>query len=220
MKKDLEIQKHVMDELSWTPLLNSNEIGVAVKNGIVTLSGIVDSYPKKIKAERVAQRVAGVRGIAENIEVRLKDTDKKDDSEIAQAVLYELEWHCNLDPQKIKVLVEDGNVTLEGIVNWDFQRKSAAKTLWNVKGVTGITNNIKLTDTPPPSNLQEKINSALDRHAKIDAKRIKVKVEGHKVTLSGFVSSFSDKLDAEKAIWSSPGVTAIENQLECAEDMI
>ncbi len=152
--------------------------------------------------------------------MRLKETDKKDDSEIAQAVLHELEWHCNLDPQKIKVLVEDGIVTLDGIVNWDFQRKSTAKAIWNINGVTGIINNIKLTDTPPPTNLQEKINAALERHTKIDAKKIKVKVEGHKVTLSGFVSSFSDKLDAEKAIWSSPGVTAIENQLECADDMI
>jgi osmotically-inducible protein OsmY len=220
MKRDLEIQKNVMDELSWTPLLNSNEIGVAVKNGIVTLSGIVDSYPKKIKAERVAQKVAGVRGIALNIEVRLKETDKRDDSEIAQSVLYELEWHCTLDPQKIKIHVEAGIVILEGMVNWDFQRKSAAKTIWNIKGVTGIRNNIKLADAPPPSNLHEKINSALDRHAKIDAKRIKVNVEGHKITLSGSVSSFADKLDAEKAMWSSPGVTAIDNQLECADDML
>lgn len=219
MKKDLEIQKNVMDELSWTPLLNANEIGVAVKNGIVTLSGIVDSYPKKIKAERAVQKVAGVRGIAENIEVRVKETDKKDDSEIAQAVLHELEWHCNLDPQKIKVLVEDGNVTLEGLVNWDFQRKTAAKAIRNIKGVTGITNNIKLVDAPAPSNLHEKIKSALDRHAKIDAKAIKVKVEGHKVTLTGVVSSFTEKLDAEKAIWSSPGVTVIENKIECEEDL-
>lgn len=219
MKKDLEIQKNVMDELSWTPLLNSNEIGVAVKNGIVTLSGIVDSYPKKIKAERVTQKVAGVRGIAENIEVRLKESDKKDDSEIAQAVLRELEWHCNLDPQKIKVLVENGNVTLEGIVNWDFQRKSAAKVIWNIKGVCGITNNIRLVDTPPPSDLQNKIRSALERHAKLDAKGVKVKVDGHKVTLTGVVSSFAEKVDAEKAVWSSPGVTAIENQLECADEL-
>ena len=218
MKKDLEIQKNVMDELSWTPLLNANEIGVAVKNGIVTLSGIVDSYPKKIKTERVAQKVIGVRGIAENIEVRIKETDKKDDSEIAQAVLNELEWHCNLDPQKIKILVEDGNVTLEGTVNWDFQRKLTAKAIWNIKGVKGITNNIKLTDAPSPSNLQDKIKSALDRHAKLDAKSIKVKVDGHKVTLTGSVSSFAEKLDAEKAIWSSPGVTCIENNIECEED--
>jgi osmotically-inducible protein OsmY len=220
MKKDIEIQKNVMDELSWTPLLNAGEIGVAVKNGIVTLSGFVDSYPKKIKAERAVRKVSGVRGIAENIEVRLTENDKKDDSEIAQAVLYELNWHCNLDPQKIKVFVEDGTVTLEGIVNWDFQRESAAKTIWNIKGVTGIINNIRLTDAPQPENLQEKIQSALNRHARLDAKNIRVKVEGHKVILSGEVSSFSEKLDAEKAIWSSPGVTSIENQIECGEELL
>lgn len=219
MKKDIEIQKDVIDELSWTPLLNGNEIGVAVKNGIVTLSGIVDSYPKKIKAERVVRNIEGVRGIAEDITVKIRETDKKTDSEIAQAVLHELDWHCNLDPQKIKVLVEDGIVTLDGIVDWDFQRKTAAKAIWNIKGVCGITNNIRVSDAPPPSDLQNKIKSTLNRHANIDSNNIHVAVLGHKVTLTGKVSSFNEKLSAEKAVWSSPGVTEIENLLECEDEL-
>lgn len=219
MKKDPEIQKNVMAELSWTPLLNANEIGVAVKNGIVTLSGIVDSYPKKIKAERIVRNVAGVRGIAEDILVKVKDSDKKTDSELAQAVLHELEWHSNLDPQKIKVLVEDGNVILEGMVNWDFQRKSAVKAIGNIKGVSGITNNIRVTDAPTPTDLQHKIKSAFGRHARLDSDTIHVSVHGHKVTLTGKVSSFAEKLDAEKAVWSSPGVNEIENLLSCDEEL-
>lgn len=219
MKKDFEIQKNVMEELSWTPLLNANEIGVAVKNGIVTLSGIVDSYPKKIKAERVTRNVAGVRGIAEDIIVKVKASDKKTDSEIAQAVLHELEWHSNLDPQKIKVFVEDGIVTLEGTVNWDFQRKSASKAIWNIKGVSGIINNIRVVDVAPPADLEHKIKSAFHRHAHLDSNNINVAVRGHKVTLTGKVCSVAEKLDAEKAVWSSPGVTEIENLLLCDEEL-
>jgi osmotically-inducible protein OsmY len=217
MKKDLEIQENVMEELKWTPLLNANEIGVAVKNGIVTLSGVVDSYPKKIKAERAAQKVAGVKGIAEDIEVRLNENEKKTDTELAQAVLYELEWHSNLDPQKIKVFVEGGIVTLQGDVNWNFQRHSASKAVWNIKGVKGIFNNIKVAAVAVPSDLKTRIDSAFRRNANLDARNIMVGVQGHKVFLSGSVKCWSERREAEKAVWSAPGVNEIDNQIACEE---
>jgi len=219
MKKDFEIQSNVMEALKWTPLLNANEIGVAVKNGIVTLSGVVDSYPKKIKAERITCNVKGVRGIAEDIAVKLNSNNKKTDTEIAQAALLELEWHSNLDFDKIKVFVEDGNVRLEGNVDWDFQRKSAAKAIWNIKGVSGIVNNITVTSVAPASNLKEKIKSAFERHARLDARKIIVEVDGHKVILSGTVRSWDEKAEAEKAVWSAPGVDSIMNQIEFAEEL-
>jgi osmotically-inducible protein OsmY len=220
MKKDIEIQNNVMEALKWTPLLNANEIGVAVKNGIVTLSGVVDSYPKKIKAERITRNVKGVRGIAEDITVKLNDKDKKTDPEIAQAVLYELEWHSNLDADKIKILVEDGTVTLEGNVDWDFQRKSAARAIWSIKGVQRIINNIVVTRVAVAADLKKKIESAFQRHAHLDAKKINVEVDGHKVILSGNVSSWDEKVEAEKAVWSAPGVDTIVNHIECAEELV
>lgn len=219
MKKDLEIQNNVMEALKWTPLLNANEIGVAVKNGIVTLSGVVDSYPKKIKAERITRDVKGVRGIAEEITVSLDHKNKKTDTEIAQAVLHELEWHSNLNPDKIKVFVEDGNVTLEGQVDWDFQRKTAVKAIWNTKGVCGINNKITVTPVAPASNLKEKIKSAFERHARLDASKIEVDTKGHTVILSGHVGSWDEKVQAEKAVWSAPGVDKILNYIECAEEL-
>lgn len=220
MKKDIEIQNNVMEALKWTPLLNANEIGVAVKNGIVTLSGMVDSYPKKIKAERITREVKDVRGIAEDITVKLNGTNKKTDPEIAQAVLHELEWHSNLNADKIKVLVEDGIVTLEGNVDWDFQRKSAGRAIWSIKGVQGIINNIIVTSVAPATDLKKKIEAAFQRHAHLDAKKINVEVQGHKVILSGHVCSWDEKVQAEKAVWSAPGVDAIVNHLECSEELV
>lgn len=220
MKKDFDIQNNVMEALKWAPLLNANEIGVAAKNGIVTLSGVVDSYPKKIKAEKIARSLKGVRGIAEDIIVRLNDNNKKTDTELAQAVLHELEWHSNLDADKIKVLVEDGSVTLEGNVDWDFQRKSAAKAIWNIIGVQGIINNIIVSPVAPAADLKKKIEAAFLRDAHLDAGKINVEVQGHKVILSGHVCSWYEKVQAEKAVWSAPGVDTIENYLDCTEELV
>jgi osmotically-inducible protein OsmY len=218
MKKDITIQKNVMEELKWIPLLDANEIGVAVKNGIVTISGIVDSYPKKVKAERAVMKVAGVHGIANEIVVRLSDKDKKTDSEIAQVIWHELEWHSNLDIDRIKILVDAGSVTLEGNVGWDFQRKSATKAIRNIKGIREIINNIKISTRPVPAELKDKIESAFERRANLDAGKIKVEVQGSKVVLKGTVRSWTEKMDAEESVWSSPGVSTIENQLECWEE--
>jgi osmotically-inducible protein OsmY len=219
MKKDIDIQKHVMEELKWVPLLNANEIGVSVKNGIVTLSGTVDSYPKKIKAERAVRKVAGVRGIAEDIQVKLNGNSERSDSEIAQAVLKELEWHCNVDIMRVTMLVEDGCVTLEGTVDWDFQRRSAVKAISNIKGVRNVINNIKINAVPVLSEIKESIESAFARNATIDAKKIRVDVDGNKIRLSGTVRNINEKEDAEAIVWAAPGVTIVENKLECEESL-
>jgi osmotically-inducible protein OsmY len=219
MRKDIDIQKNVMDELKWVPLLHANEIGVAVKNGIVTLSGTVDSYPKKIKAERATKKVAGVRGIAEDITVKLNGDNKRTDPELAQAVLSELEWHSNVDINRISILVEDSCVTLEGDVDWHFQRKSAAKAVSKIKGVTAVINNIKISATPSLTQIKERIESAFNRSASVDASKIHIEVEGGKVRLTGKVRNWDERDDAENTVWSAPGVTVVENLLECDDQL-
>ena len=220
MKKDFEIQKNVMEELKNIPLLKANEIGVAVKNGIVTLSGIVDSYPKKVMIEKAAKKIIGVKGIAEDLVVSLSDKEKKSDSEIAQIVLKALEWHSAVQIDKIKITVEDGEVTLEGTSDWDYQRKNATQVIENIKGVTGIINNIKLAPKPVPVDIKKKIHISFVRSASIDAKQIEIKTEGHTVVLSGKVKSWSEYEEAERSAWSTPGVDKIENKLEIENDLL
>jgi len=219
MKKDFEIQKDVMEELKTIPLLNANEIGVAVKNGVVTLSGIVDSYPKKISVERAVRKIRGVRGIAEELEVHLSTENAKTDSEIAQAVIYALEWHSATQFDRIKIFVEEGFVTIEGTADWDYQRKHATKVAENVKGVRGVINNIKLMTKPLTSDIKDKISNAFIRNASIDANKIDIKTEGNKVVLTGKVKSWSEYEEAERSAWLAPGVTVIENDLEVEDDL-
>lgn len=219
MKNDEIIQKNVMEELRWVPALNASEIGVGVKNGIVTLSGSVDSYPKKIKAERAVSKIAGVRGIAEDITVKLDAGDKRSDSDIAQTVLKELEWHSATNIDRIKIFVEDGCVTLEGTVDWDYQRKSASKVLIPVKGVRKIINNIKIKPSPVPAEIKEKIQASFLRKANIDANNIKIEVQGNKIILTGKVRNLEEKKDAENSVWSAPGVAHVDNFLECDDEL-
>ena len=214
MKTDSEIQKDVMDELKYEPLIKSSEIGVAVKKGIVTLSGTMDTFGKKVVAEKAAKRVAGVKAVAEDIEVKINATGKRNDTEIAEAVLNALKWHSALEEDKIKVKVEDGWVTLEGEVEWDFQRNSARLTVVNLHGVVGISNNIKVISKLNPYNVIQKISSAFHRSATVDSESINVSVVAGTVTLSGKVRSYAEKKDAEKAAWLAPGVNKVVNSLE------
>lgn len=218
MKNDIEIQKNVMDELRNTPLINANEIGVSVKNGIVTLSGIVDSYPKKIIVERAVKGVPGVKGIAEDLEVHLSDVHKKSDSEIAQVVLDALHWHSAAPFERITILVEDSVVTIDGTVDWDYQRKHVTKVAENIPGVKGIINNIKIVSGPMPDDIRNKIQSAFLKNAQIDADSIKVEADGNKVILRGKVKSLSEYEEAERSAWNTPGVTEIENDLEIEDE--
>ncbi len=214
MRTDYEIQKDVMDELRWEPILSANEIGVAVKDGIVTLSGTVDSFSKKAAAERAATKVSGVKAVAEDLEVKLFNTLKKNDTEIAQAIMTALKWNSSVNEDKIMVKVDNGWVTLEGEAEWLFQKNSAKNSIENLVGVRGITNRIQLTPKVKMNEVKEKINAAFQRHASLDANHIQVDTVGNKIILSGSVRSLAEKNDAEDAAWAAPGVTMVENKLE------
>lgn len=214
MKSDSEIQKSVMEELSWEPLLNASEIGVAVKNGVVTLSGTVNTYSKKLAAEEAAKRVLGVKAVAEDLEVIIPVLGKKTDADIAQAVINALKWHTSVPDEKIKVKVENGWVTLDGEVEWEFQRNSARTAVKNLAGVVGISNNIAIVPTLKISDVKNKITSAFQRSATIDAEKITISSEGSKVILTGKVRSYVEKRDAENAAWLAPGVNKVENKLD------
>ena len=214
MKTDIEIQKDVLDELKWEPYLSATEIGVAVKNGIVTLSGTVNSYLKKTRAEKAAKRVSGVKAVAEDIEVKYADSLLKNDTEIAETILNALKWHSAINEEKIKVKVEDGIVTLDGEVDWEFQRNSAVMQIENLIGVKRIVNNITIKSGIVPKELKQKVNSAFHRSATIDSEKINIEVTGSKVTLTGKVRSWAEKNDAENAVWAAQGVNKVENNLE------
>jgi osmotically-inducible protein OsmY len=217
MKTDIQIQKDVMDELKWQPFLNSSEIGVAVKNGIVTLSGIVDSFSKKLTAERAAKKVAGVKAIAEDIQIGVSPAYKKSDTEIAEAVFNALKWHSAVPEEKVRIKVEDGVVTLEGELEWEYQRVNARSAIQHLLGVRSVTNLITVKPKISPFELEQKINAAFLRHASIDAGKINVSVVGNKVILKGKVRSAAESEDAEDVVWAAPGVYNIENDLTIEE---
>jgi len=219
MKTDSEIQKDVMDELKWESFLDATNIGVAVKNGVVTLTGTVDSYLKKTTAEKAAKRIAGVKAVAEEIEVKNAGHFIKNDSEIAEAVLNALKWHSALQEDKLKVKVEKGVVTLEGLVDWEFQRNSARLMIENLRGVRGIINSIKIAPHIIVKDLKQKINDAFHRSATVDSGKISVKVDGDKVILTGKVRSLAEKEDAEKAVWAARGISEVEDKLEIENEI-
>ncbi len=217
MKTDMEIQKDVIDQLKWEPFLNASQIGVAVKNGIVTLSGQVDTYSKKVLAEKTVKKVSGVKAIAEDIQVGLSPAYKKNDTEVAEAVVNALRWHTMIPEDKIKVSVEDGNVKLEGDVEWEYQRNQAKTTIENLTGVRFVTNLIAVKPKITPYELQQKITAAFQRSANIDASKVTTEVLGSRVILRGKVRSFAEKEDAENAVWAAPGVVTVENKLVIEE---
>jgi osmotically-inducible protein OsmY len=205
----------VLDELAWDARVQPNEIGVAVKDGIVTLSGHVESYPKKWAAEEAAHRVKGVKAVVNEIEVRLVPGFERTDEDIAAAVLRALEWDAMVPTDRVKVTVSKGWITLDGEVEWQYQREDAERAARRITGVRGVTNliSVKPKIKPAPQELKKRIEDALVRSAQTDAERIQVEVHGSKVTLKGTVRSWSEKKEAELAAWSAPGVTEVDNRI-------
>jgi len=213
MRTDAEIQKDVMAQLKWEPFLNAEQLGVAVKDGIVTLSGIVDTYNKKIGAELAVKKVAGVKAVAEEIQVGVSPLFKRTDTEIAEAVVNALKWHTTVQEDRLKIKVENGVVTLEGEVDWNFQREAARDSVNNLAGVRQINNFITVKPKVTATDVKQKITQALQRHALIDAGKITVEILGNKIILRGTVRSIAERDDAEHAAWSAPGVAIVENKL-------
>jgi osmotically-inducible protein OsmY len=211
IRTDQEIQKDVLAELKWDAQIQPNEIGVSVKDGVVTLTGWVDSYLKKWAAEEAAHRVAGVKAVANDIEVKL--ATERTDPEIAAAAVHAIEWDALIPGNKIQVTVSKGWVTLKGDVEWQYQKQDAERVVRRLSGVKGVTNLIIVKPSVTAPELKKKIEDALVRNAQIDANRITVEVQGSKAILKGAVRSWAEKEEAERVAWSAPGIVSVENRI-------
>jgi len=206
MKTDTQLQLDVIAELKWEPSINAAQIGVEVKNGIVTLVGHVSSYAEKLGAERAAQRVSGVKALAIEMDVKLSGLTQRTDADIAGSVESVLRWMTSLPKDRIKVMVEQGWVTLSGEVDWDYQRQDAARGVRHLAGVTGVSDQIAIKPKVSLGAVKSDIEAALKRRAHADAQKISVEIRGSDVTLSGTVHSWSEREAARHSAWGSPGV--------------
>lgn len=213
MKTDAELRSDVMAELGWNPAIDTSHISVAVKDGVVALMGHVDSYASKCAVERAVQRVSGVREIAMEIDVKLAPGCLRNDAEITAAIESAFRWHALIPEELLRVKVESGVVTLEGEVDWDFQRSHAEKAVRPLTGVRGLINNITLKPRSRPDHIVDGIREALMRHADAEARHIEVHLDGNTVTLQGRVDSWAERELVQGAAWSAPGVGKVINEI-------
>ena len=214
---DEQIQREVLEELAWDPRIRPNEIGVVAKDGVVALTGWVDSYTKRGAAEEAAHRVRGVKAVANEIEVRLPGAAERTDADIAAAAIQALRSDVFVPADKVDVTVSKSFVTLRGTVDWQFQKEDAEKAVRRLPGVKGVLNGITVKPATTPSDLKKKIEEALVRSAHTDAARIAVEVHGSKVILRGILRSWAQRQEAERTAWSAPGITEVDNRITVAD---
>jgi osmotically-inducible protein OsmY len=213
MKSDSEIERDVREELKWDPDLDAEDIAVSVKNGVVTLAGFTKSYTDRLEAEAAAKRVAGVLAVANDIEVRLPAIDQRPDPDIARDAVAAMKSALPISYDRIKAIVKGGWITLEGAVEWQYQKSTAETAVRKVKGVKGVTNVITVKPKVEPSELQRKIMEAFKRNAEVDASRITVEANGSEVILKGTVRSWIEREEAERVAWSAPGITWVDDRI-------
>ena len=213
MKTDKQIQQDVIAELGWEPSVNATHIGVEVAGGVVTLAGHVSSYTEKSNAERAAQRVAGVKALAVEMDVKLAGSSKRNDADIARSAENVLQWATYLSPDSIKVKVEGGWITLSGEVEWDYQRQTTIDAVRHLSGVTGVSDQIAIKPKVSSTLVKSDIEAALRRRARTDAQKISVEVQGSDVTLTGSVHSWSERDLARDSAWGSPGVRNVVDKM-------
>lgn len=213
MKTDTQLQSDVMAELKWDPSFNAAEIGVEVKNGVVTLSGHVDKYAEKWAAERAAQKVSGVKALAIELDVALPGASNRSDADIARTAENVLEWTTNWPKDHVKVMVEKGWVTITGMVDYEYQRQLASSSVRHLMGVTGVSNQITIKSKLTSGTVKSDIEAALKRRALTDAQEIMVTVNGSRVTLTGVVHSWSERDMVSDSVWNTPGVTEVNDNI-------
>ena len=213
MKSDADLKREVEDELRWDPEVDATDIAVTAHDGVVALAGFVRDYYQKAMAERAAKRVAGVRAVANDLEVRLPASDTRPDPEIVREAVTALKTELPYSSQNIKVIARGGWVTLEGDARWNYVRAEAESIVRRVRGVRGVTNHIAVKPEAAPSEIRRKIEDALRRSAEVDASRVTVEASGSEVVLRGTVRSWAEREEAERAAWAAPGVTRVDNRI-------